>query len=120
MHGEKNHLHPTSAKLLLTFNLFLQEMESYILTTVNRGAGERGVIRPRSDSSTSSLSVLIGSPRTQSAPYDTLPRPLKTGPSTHWTQSMSFLMITEHSQCHTMFQTFPISLENTGATKRVV
>lgn len=29
-----------SGKLLLTFNLFLQEMESYILTTVNRGTGE--------------------------------------------------------------------------------
>lgn len=31
---------PPSGKLLLTFNLFRQEMESYILTTVNRGTGE--------------------------------------------------------------------------------
>lgn len=29
-----------SGKLLLTFNLFRQEMESYILTTVNRGTGK--------------------------------------------------------------------------------
>lgn len=101
---KKIHLHPTSAKLLLTFNLFLQEMESYILTTVNRGAEERGVIRPRSDSSTSSLSALIGSPRTQSAPFDTLPHLLKTGPSTHRPQAMSPLMTTDHSECHTMFR----------------
>lgn len=31
---------PPSGKLLLTFNLFRQEMESYNLTTVNRGTGE--------------------------------------------------------------------------------
>ncbi len=31
---------PPSGKLLLTFNLFRQEMESSILTTVNRGTGE--------------------------------------------------------------------------------
>lgn len=101
--GKRIYLHPTSAKLLLTFNLFLQEMESYILTTVNRGAEERGVIRPRSDSSTSSLSALIGSPRTQSAPSDILPLLLKTESSTHRPRAMSPLMTTDHSECHTMF-----------------
>lgn len=39
------HLHPASGKLLLTFNLFQQEMGSYIVTTVNRRAEERGAIR---------------------------------------------------------------------------
>lgn len=39
------HLHPTSGKLLLTFNLFQQEMGSYIVTTVNRRVEERGAIR---------------------------------------------------------------------------
>lgn len=37
---EKTPASPPSAKLLLTFNLFRQEMEGYILTTVNRGTGE--------------------------------------------------------------------------------
>lgn len=37
---EKTPASPPSGKLLLTFNLFRQEMESYILTTVNRGTGE--------------------------------------------------------------------------------
>lgn len=41
MKKKKIHLHPTSGKLLLTFNLFLQEMEGYILTTVNRRTGEK-------------------------------------------------------------------------------
>lgn len=36
---EKTPAPPPSGKLLLTFNLFRQEMESYILTTVNRGTG---------------------------------------------------------------------------------
>lgn len=41
----KIHLHPTSGKLLLTFNLFQQEMGSYIVTTVNRQVEKRGAIR---------------------------------------------------------------------------
>lgn len=32
----KSHLHPPSGKLLLTFNLFLQEMERYGISKVNR------------------------------------------------------------------------------------
>lgn len=39
------HLHPVSGKLLLTFNLFQEEMGSYVVTTVNRRAGRRGAIR---------------------------------------------------------------------------
>lgn len=40
IHKKKTPASPPSGKLLLTFNLFRQEMESYILTTVNRGTGE--------------------------------------------------------------------------------